>query len=98
MLIKVKVNDEDKYRNNKMMSFCIYDKNLLEKYKAIWTKIEDLKNIEVNALSVYNDRYIKTKITKFANKPFTNVRGLNAPEDDIMWIFYNHFYLFFTLF
>ena len=25
-------------------SFCIDDEELLEKYKSIWTKIEDLKN------------------------------------------------------
>ena len=34
-----------KERNYKLMSFCIDDKKLLEKYKAIWTKIEYLKNI-----------------------------------------------------
>ena len=27
------------------MSFCIDDKNLLQKYKAIWNMIESLKNI-----------------------------------------------------
>ena len=43
------------------MSFCIDDGKLLEKYKAIWTKIEDLKKIELNALQVDDDRYIKTK-------------------------------------
>ena len=32
-----------KYKNNKLMSFHINDKKLLQKYKAIWTKIEDLK-------------------------------------------------------
>ena len=32
---------EDK--NNKLMCFCIDAENLLEKYKAIWTKIQDLK-------------------------------------------------------
>ena len=32
------------------MSFHIDDKNLLEKYKTIWTKIEDLENIELNVL------------------------------------------------
>ena len=31
-----------------------------KKYKIVWTKIEDLKNIELNALSVNDDRYIKT--------------------------------------
>ena len=44
------------------MSFCIDDEKLLEKYKAFWTKIEDLKNIKLNALRVSDDRYIKTKI------------------------------------
>ena len=29
--------------DNKLMSFRIDDEKLLEKYKAIWTKIEDLK-------------------------------------------------------
>ena len=43
------------------MSFQIDGGKLLEKYKTIWTKIEDLKNIELNALPVYDDRCIKTK-------------------------------------
>ena len=42
------------------MSFCVDDEKLLEKYKAIWTKIEDLKNIKLNALPVSGDRCIKT--------------------------------------
>ena len=33
-----------------------YDK-LIEKYKTIWHKIEDLKTIELNALSVCDNRY-----------------------------------------
>ena len=36
--------DEDK--NNKLMSFRIDDEKLFEKDKAIWTKIEGLKNIK----------------------------------------------------
>ena len=35
-----------KEKNNKLMSFRIDDKKLLEKYKAICTKIEDLKSIK----------------------------------------------------
>ena len=38
------------------MSFRIDDEKLLEKYEAIWTKIKDLKNIKLNALSLYDDR------------------------------------------
>ena len=39
-----KPKDEDKNKNDKLMSFRIDDKKLLEKYKTIWTKAEDLKN------------------------------------------------------
>ena len=65
------------------MSFRIDDEKLLEKYKAIWTKIEDLKNIEFNALPVYDDRYIKPKIRTYGDKVYTNFRGLNVPEDGV---------------
>ena len=65
------------------MSFCIDDEKLLQKYKAIWTKIEDLKNIKLNALPVYGDRYIKINIITYGNKVYINFRGLNVPEDDI---------------
>ena len=40
-----KVEDKD----NKLKSFSIYDKKLLEIHKASWTKIEDFKNIKLNA-------------------------------------------------
>ena len=38
-----KVKDGNKNKNNKLMSFCVDDVKLLEKYEDIWTKIEDLK-------------------------------------------------------
>ena len=63
-----KIKDEDKYKNNNLIPFCIDDEKLLKKYKAIWTKIEDLKNIELNALPVYDDRYMKTKIRAYDDK------------------------------
>ena len=56
-----KVKNGDKDKNNKMMSFRTDDEKLLEKYKTTWTKIEDLENIELNTLPVYDDRYIKPK-------------------------------------
>ena len=72
---------EDKI--SKLMSFRIDDVKLLEKYKAIWTKIEDLKNVKLNALPVYDDRHIETKIRTYDDKVYTNFRGLNMPEDDL---------------
>ena len=48
--------------DNELLSFRIDDVKLLEKYKGVWSKIECLKNIELKALTVYDDRYIKAKI------------------------------------
>ena len=36
------------------MSFQIDDEKLLEKYKANWSKIEDLENIKLIALPIYD--------------------------------------------
>ena len=57
------------------MSFRMDDENLLEKYKVIRTKVEDLQNIKLNALPVYDDRYIKTKIRTYGETFYTNFRG-----------------------
>ena len=73
----------DKNKCNKLMSLHKDDEKLLEKYKTIWTKAEDLKNIELNALPVYDDRYIKTKIRTYGDKIYTNFHGLSALEDGI---------------
>ena len=78
-----KFRDGDRDKNNELMSFCIDDEGIFEKYKAIWTKTEDLKNVELNTLPVYDDRYIKAKIRTYSDKFCTNFRGLNVPEDDI---------------
>ena len=50
---------------------------------TIWTTSENLKNIELNALTVYDDRYIKTKIGTYGDKVYTNIRGLNVPENGV---------------
>ena len=47
----LKVKEGDKDKNNKLIYFRIDDEKK-EKHKAIWTKIEDLKNIKLNALPV----------------------------------------------
>ena len=81
------------------MSFRIHDEKLLEKYKVIWKKIEDSKNIVLNALPVYDDRYIKIKIRTYGDKVYNNFRGLNVPGDDIEYkIFKSSFLLILYLY
>ena len=72
-----------KDKNNKLMYFHINDEKLLGKYKTVGTKIEELKNIELNALPVYYDRNMKFKIRTYGNKVYTKFCSLNVSEDDI---------------
>ena len=53
---------------NKLMSLSINNEKLLEKHEAVWTKIEDIKNIELDVLPVYDNKYIKTKIRTYGDK------------------------------
>ena len=77
-----KVKDGDKDKNNKLMSFQIDKENILQKYEVIWTTIQDFKTSKLNALPVYEDRYIETKIRAYGNKVRTNFCGLSLPKDD----------------
>ena len=58
--LKIKVEIKIKILN---WYFPIDNNKLLEKYKII--KIEDLKNIKLNALPVYEYRYVKNKIRTY---------------------------------
>ena len=80
MLRHLKIKMEVKI---KTVSFSRDDEKLSEKYQAIWNKIEDLKDIELNALPVYDDRCIKSKIRTYHHQLHTNIRGLNVSEDVI---------------
>ena len=57
---------------------------LLEEYRTIWTKIEDLRNIQFNAVPVDDDRYIKTKIGTYGDKVYTNFLDLNVSENKVV--------------
>ena len=74
---------------NKLMSLNTNDGKLSEKHETIQTKIEDLKNIELDALPVYDCGFIKTNIRIHGDNVSTKFRGLNVPEDNVkMRIFY----------
>ena len=60
--------------------------------------MQDLKNIELNALPVYDNSYIKTKIITYDNNVYTNFRGLNVAEDDINANLLQPFLLIFCLY
>ena len=41
------------------------------------------KSIQLDALLVYDDRYIKTKIKTNSDKVYTNFHGLNMSKDGV---------------
>ena len=68
MLRHLKLKVEIKDKNNKLMFFGIDDDEEVERYKIFWTKIEELQFFELNALPVYDDRYIENKIRTDGDK------------------------------
>ena len=49
----------------------------------MWTKVEDLQNIELNALPVYDDGYIIAKIRTHGDKVYTIFHILIVPVDGV---------------
>ena len=45
--------------------------------------MENLRNIELSALPVYDNRHIRTKIRTYGDKVYTNFRSLDASEDGV---------------
>ena len=65
-----------------MTSFHLNDEKLLKKYKAIWTKIEDLENMNLNVLHVSDEFKRRTKIKTFGDKVYTSFRSLMSLKID----------------
>ena len=90
-------------KNNKLMLSHIDDDKLLKKNKIIWTKIEGFLKIGLDALLVFNGRFLKIRIRTYYCKVYTNFCGLNVSDDgaeslavisiDFLLIYDNKFYL-----
>ena len=49
-----------------MNFFLVYDQEVLNKYNKIWDKIKDSFGKRLDSEPVYNDKYIKTKISLYS--------------------------------
>ena len=72
--------DETKY-----VSFLIKDDKLLEKYNALWEKINSLKK-EFDSEPVYNEKYLKAQIKSYDWKLNTNFRDNKIPKEGSQFI------------
>ena len=77
------MNRDIKYFNgNTFMNLLVHDKVLLKKYNVICDKISNLLKKEFDSESVYDNKYIKTKINIYNNKINVNFHGDKIPEDN----------------
>ena len=60
---------------------CKYD-DVLDKYNKIWDKIKNKPSIKFHSASVYDEKYIKTKVKEFVSVIKTNFLGNKIPKEN----------------
>ena len=70
--------------NNKVMSFKVTDKKLLNKYNKIWEKVEELLNVKFESKPIYgeDDKYVKAKIKSYKDKINTNFQRKKTTKEN----------------
>ena len=66
------------------MPFRVNNKQILKNYNKIWEKVEKLMRIDFESklVSGYgDDKYIKTKIKKYAGRMITNFHNKKMPKE-----------------
>ena len=69
-------------KKSKYMNHLVKDEKILKIYLKICNRIKSLIKKELNSESVYNDKYIKTKIKIYNDKVYTNFQHNKIPEDN----------------
>ena len=64
------------------MSFFIKNSEVWEKYEDIWNVIKNKLNIKFHSQPIYENKYLKTKVTEFDGNIKTNFLGSNLPEEN----------------
>ena len=65
------------------MSFLIKDDMCLNKYNEIWDKVKKTLNIKLHSMPVYDEKYMKAKVTEFNSVIKTNFLGDEVPKESI---------------
>ena len=79
------INEFNENKNTITMSFRVNDEQLFKKYNKIWKKVEKLMRIDFESKLTYddNDKYIKTKIKRFADSTITNFHNKKIPKEKV---------------
>ena len=73
--------------DGKNMSFKIEDKSVYLKYTEIWNKIKKTLNTRFHGHTIYDDKYIKTKVKTFSSMINTLFSGNEIPRERNHYIF-----------
>ena len=65
----------------KNMSFKIRDKSAYLEYNEIWKKIKKTLNIKLHSQTIYDDKYIKTKVKAFDGVIDTHISDNKIPKE-----------------
>ena len=60
----------------------VKDDDVLDKYNETWDKIKNKLNIKFHSASVYDEKYIKTKVKEFDGVIKTNFLGNKVPKEN----------------
>ena len=65
------------------MSFLVKNDDVLHKYNEIRNKINGEWNIKFHGMPVYDEKYIKTKVTEFNSVIKTKFLGDEVPKESV---------------
>ena len=65
------------------MSFMVKNDDVLHKYNEIRDKINGEWNIKFHSMLVYDEKYIKTKVTEFNSVIKTKFLGDEVPKESV---------------
>ena len=68
---------------SKNMSFMVKNDDVLDKYNEIWDKIKETLNIKFHSIPVYDEKYIKAKVSELNGGIKTNFLGDEAPKESM---------------
>ena len=64
-------------------SFLIKHGEVLDKYNEIWDVIKNKLSIKFHSLSVYDEKYLKTRVREYDGKIKTNFLGNDVPKENM---------------
>ena len=67
----------------KNMSFVIKDDDVLDKYNEIWNEIKKTSSIKLHSMPVYDEKYIKAKVTEFNGVIKRNILSDEIPREGV---------------